>query len=220
MAWLTKTFVAFSLAITGLSATSYADTYDHIDQLALRIAQQSHQLVDESRHYRHTSEYPHLVSDARDMARLADHMHEVAHHHGSVAHLAADLANLDAKFHHLESLFAQIERRARCGYGHIHGNTAHVQSLLHSLEDNLHHLQDDVRLLRQPIHTVQPVVVARPGYYPYPTPVPHSSYWGGYNSPPQHGRFDHPRGHDDHRQRSSRRGITIGGGSSRITIGF
>lgn len=221
MAWLTKTFVAFSLAITGLSATSYADTYDHIDQLALRVATQSQQVLSETRHYRHTREYTHLVADARDMARLADHMHEVAHHHGSLAHLESDLANLDSKFHHLESLFARVESHARRGYGHVHGNTSHVRHLLHSIEDNLHHLQDDVRSLRTPTHSVQPVVVPRPNFYP--VPQPHSSHWGGYNHLPNahgHGHDDDHHDRDDRRRRTRSRGITIGGGSSRITIGF
>ncbi|QEG38267.1 hypothetical protein [Roseimaritima ulvae] len=213
MAWLTKTIAAFSLAITGLSATSYADTYDHIDDLALRVASQSRQVVSETRHYRHTREYPHLVADAREMARLADHMHEVAHHHGSLSHLEADLNRLDSKFHHLESLFARIERHARHGYGHIHGNTSHVRSLLHSIEDNLHHLQDDVRSLRRPRHTVQPIVIpSRPDFYP--APRPYTSHRRGYDDRSHH----HDR--DDHRHRTRSRGITIGGGSSRITIGF
>ncbi|TWU14982.1 hypothetical protein Pla52o_55190 [Novipirellula galeiformis] len=215
MTTLFQTLAACGLVIVAFSTSASADTYHHVDQLALQIDRQAKQILSESRHYRHTPEYSHLVADAREMSELADHMHEVAHHRGSLAHLESDLAKLDAQFHHLESLIDQIERRSARGRGHIHGNTAHVKRLLHSIEDNIHHLQADLRSLRTPRYSVQPYTSARP--------VIGTPYWSGYGARPHSSGFGHARGHHDqhageHHGRS--RGITIGGGSSRFTIRF
>lgn len=214
MATLTKTLAAFGFIITTFSASASADTYHHIDELALTIDRQAKLLVSESVHYRHTPEYRHLVSDARDLCRLATHLHEVAHHHGSLAHLESDLSQLDAKFHHLESVFHRVERAASYGHGHVHGHTSHVWELLHSIENNIHHLQDDLRSLRVPVHTVQPIVVRRPVVYAAPR-VYHS---GGHGAHLQRRNVGHSSHHYGRNTRG--RGISFGGGSSRFTIRF
>jgi hypothetical protein len=192
---------ALALALT-LTASVSADTYHHIDELALSIDRESKRLLQETRHYRHTPEYGHLVNDCRELSRLADHMHDVAHHHGSLSHLECDLRELDSMFHHLESLFDQIEWRAAHGHGHVHGHTGHVRQLLDSIEQSIHHLQDDVRQLRQPVHPIidRPIHVS-----------PHSGHWGGYDP--------YWRGGSS-RYRSSGFGISIGGGHSRFTLRF
>lgn len=200
MALFTKFFAAFGLLVTLCSSSSFADTYSHIDELALSIQRQSLAIERECRHYRHTPEYRHLVTDAREIHELAEHMHEVAHHPGSLAHLESDLRELDSEFHHLESVFDRVEREATHGHGHIHGGTSHVRRLLNSMESSIHHLQEDVRSLRAPTHTWRRVEVSRPAVYV----APQSNRWNGYNS--------HRRVHG--------RGITIGGGSSRFSIRF
>ncbi|WP_442511531.1 hypothetical protein SH528x_003212 [Novipirellula sp. SH528] len=213
MAIVYKTLAACALCLTAFSSPAVANTYQHIDHLALQIAMQSNQLVGETRHYQHTPEYRHLVSDARDMARLADHIHELAHHQGSVSHLNSDLAQLDAKFHHLESLFDGIEHRAARGYRHVHGNTSHVKLMLNSIENNIHHLREDIQSMQTPV--ISTPYTSNFGAY--------SSRWGGYNARPSSSGFGRVNTlHDDHghSQRSRSRGITIGGGSSRFTIGF
>ena len=211
MAPLTKTLIAFGLGIATFCTSASADTYHHIDQLALSIERQSKRLISEVRHYRHTPEYRHLDQDAREMAELADHLHDVAHHHGSLGHMESDLNQLDRKFHHLESVFDRVEHGAAFGHGHVHGNTSHVRELLHSIEDDIHHLQEDLRSLRNPICTTSPAVVNRPSIYT----SPYSSRWGGYNVRPQSSGFGHSYGSG-----WGGRGITIGGGSSRFTFGF
>ncbi|QDV45678.1 hypothetical protein Enr13x_55570 [Stieleria neptunia] len=200
MTLFAKTFATFGLLAAFVSPSAFADTYRHIDDLASDIERKSRQIEKETRHYRHTPEYRHLVEDARDMRRLADHMHDVAHDHGSLAHLESDLQELDAKFHHLESVFDRVERRAFHGHGHVHGDTSHVKRLLNAIEDDIHHLQDDLRSLRAPAYDCPRELVSRPPIYS----APPARHW------------------DDHRSHSSRygygRGITIGGGSSRFTI--
>ena len=103
MATLSKTLAVCVIAATSFSASAFGDTYHHIDELALSIAQKARQIVHESCHYRHTPEYRHIVSDARSMLQFADHIHEVAHHHGSLVHLEQDVARLDAEFHDIGS---------------------------------------------------------------------------------------------------------------------
>jgi hypothetical protein len=201
MATLSKTLAAFGLFVASLSGSASADTYHHIDEVALAISQQTKEFVRESRHYRHTPEYRHLISDTRELARLADHVHELAHHHGSVEHLEADLEGLDSTFHHLESVFVGIERGAAWGHGHTHGGTSHVRYLLKAIEENIHHLQEDLRSLRTAFHSA-PVVVNRPSL----------GGWGGYSSRPRHSGY----GYGAHRSR----GFSIGGGSSRFTFRF
>lgn len=213
---LTKIIATFGLFAFICSSAS-ANTYRHIDQLAQRIDRDAKRLVSESRHYRDTPEYGDLVADARDLCRLADHMHDVARHEGDLAHLEADLIQLDAMFRHLETVFDCIEERAARGYGRIHGNTAHVKRLLNSIADNIHHLYEDIQSLRRPVCAVPPVAARRPVY----TTPPNT--WG-YGSP-SHRYQSHYRGSSHHSGYQGSygapgRGITIGGGSSRFTIRF
>ncbi len=215
---LNKTIAVFGLVASALVGSASADTYQHIDQLALQIERESRLLVTEVVNYRHTPEYYHLVTDARDMAALASHVHELAHHQGGLAHLQSDVQELDFKFHHLESVFDRIEHDAAFGHGHLHGCTVRVRRLLNSIEGNLHHLQDDLRLLQVPVCTTPPYSAQR-------IVVPQRSIgtspridrWGGYNAHPQSSGF----GHGGNLGPSSfGRGITIGGGSSRFTLRF
>ena len=48
MATLPKTLAALSLLITACSTSAFADTYQHIDQLALSIDRQAKLIVSES----------------------------------------------------------------------------------------------------------------------------------------------------------------------------
>jgi hypothetical protein len=149
---LTRTILTIILVGFALTPVAKADTYSHIDGLAVQLTQYARLLDREfSLHYRHTPKYGHLRNDTRNMIRLADHMHDVAHHHGSLAHLQSDLRQLDRLFHHIEELVDDIEHDAIHSHdfhghfgGHIHGDTHHVRRILRSMEDTLHHLMEDV----------------------------------------------------------------------------
>ncbi|MGB7323551.1 MAG: hypothetical protein WBD31_01680 [Rubripirellula sp.] len=214
MTLLKCTIASLALIFATATQTAMANTYHHIDQLALKIERESKQLVYETRHYRHTPEYGHLVSDAREMASLAHHLHDVAHSEGESFHLESDLAQLDAKFHHLESLIDTIEHRAAYGDGHIHGGTSHVKRLLNSIEDSIHHLQDDLRSLRLACHQ-SPVVVRRPTY------APSSYYRHSPHTAPAPIVVPRHLDHSDHGRSSSRRTTrTISLGNGRFTFSF
>ncbi|TWU48691.1 hypothetical protein Poly51_45920 [Rubripirellula tenax] len=205
MATFYQAIASVALTMCVFAGSAFADTYRHIDLLALQIARETKLLVLESSHYRHTPQYRHLLDDTRDMARLADHIHDLAHHHGELVHMESDVAQLDAKFHHLEGLFHAIEREARFGNGRIYGNTAHVGRLLHSIEDAIHHLQDDLRDLRRFACDNRNVITSRRVAVPDPiryAPRTQSLYWNG---PPVRNTRDDIR-------RGSGFGISFGGG--------
>jgi hypothetical protein len=148
---ITTRIFATLLALTTLgtlAAQVEAVSYHHLDELALRMQQQSRTLAREfAEHYRHSPVYSHLRSDANSLARLATHVHDLAHRHGSISHLKRDLDRIDSRFHHLESVVAQLESLANIGIGHTHGDVSHVWSALHGLESTIHHMRDDVTAL-------------------------------------------------------------------------
>jgi hypothetical protein len=131
-----------SLTIAAAGQTAKADTYEHIDRLALRMQKQSRSLINEfSAHYRHKSHYGHMRSDAISLYKLSRHIHELAHHHGSHYYLAADLRKADRLFHHLEQVVSRVEHSYG---GHTHGNASHVWQLMRQMKQTIHHLKSDI----------------------------------------------------------------------------
>ncbi len=161
-----KTFAAIAVTFIGMGAfsqTADAASQRHIDRLAVSFQAQARVLMHEFRlHYRHTSQYRHLMSDARDLYYRAAHIHELVHHHGSLHHIERDINKMDTLFHHLEDLVDHIEIHP---HGHIHGHTGHVARLMARMEDTLHHLQEDVEEMLDPHHGHHPVpVIVHPGH--------------------------------------------------------
>lgn len=182
------------------SNQAQADEFRHIDQSAVKIQRTTKRLINEVRHYRHTSAYGHLLADSREIHRLATHIHDISHFDGQLAHMERDLRDLDRKFHHLQSVFHQVEHDAEFfGGGHIHGNTAHVKRLLNTIEDSIHQMRSDIAVIRRRMsfHRGDDFCRhSRPVYRPsYGVHGSRSNIYGGI-------------------------GFTIGGGSSRIYIGF
>lgn len=200
---------AFSLLfISPISTQVSANEYRHIDQLALKIQRNSKRLLRETKHYRHSSGYRHLVADTQSLYRLAGHIHEVAHFEGNFNHLQRDVRQLDREFHHLESVFERIEHDAIYDIGHIHGNTAHVKRLLNSIEDSIHHLAEDVATIRRRMNRRRPVCDAPIHIQPIRRPVPGHGHGYGYGY--RGGRTSYGHGI----------GISIGGGSSQFQFRF
>jgi len=199
-----KTTVTFGLVVaSAFAAQVSADTYEHLDRLAVRVERSARLLTSEMRHYRHTPEYGHLRAVAKDIRKLAAHMHKTAHHHGSLKHLKIDLAKLDSSFHHFESTFERVEHDAAYGHGHIHGNTAHVRRLMRSIENDIHHLQEDVDTLRRPVCI-----------HPRPIRYNNSSNYRTYGHP---NRYGNDYGHNNYAYGN---GFTFGGGRSHLNFRF
>lgn len=145
----TKTLLAVPAALVALcsAGTANAQSYRHIDRLALQLERQAREVHDEVHaHFRPTPAYRHLDRDVAEMERLARHVHEIAHRGGSVRHLRADVERLDRLFHHVEQVvrgmaaFRAIDRVA----------LAHLRRDLDRMEVTLHHLRDDLRDLGRP----------------------------------------------------------------------
>ncbi len=224
------------------AAQAFADDYHHINSLARKIHNKAKILLKETRHYRSTSNYVHLVRDVAELDQLACHLRDIAKNEGDLDHMAADIANINAKFHHIEALFDVTELNATYGRGFIKGHTAHVKRLLNSIEDAICHIGDDIESLRAttPVvvqTTVQPAVIATPyaryaqrpvvthvETYRVPANLRYRTPYGGNT-----GRQLH-RDHDHHEAAYVRPApgcgggqgswFSIGGGSSKITFRF
>lgn len=152
---ITTAFAAL-MATTG---TAQADTYHHIDMLALQLQRQTRALHREvDLHFRHTRQYRHLHEDVEQMEHLAEHIHDVAHRHGSVAHLRADVEKLDRLYHHVEELVHDLSHDRRIDYRTIR----HIRQEMAKIGDTLHHLRDDLRRLA-PVHRPHDSHIGRPG---------------------------------------------------------
>lgn len=212
------TKLACLIAMTAVSAFAThanADEYSHIDRLAVKIRNNARRITRETVHYRHTREYAHMVSDANELYRLADHIHDVTHFEGNLRHLIMDLDQLDRMFHHLEGLFDQVEHNAAYGDGHVHGNTAHVKRLLNLIENDIHHMREDVNILRR-----RPVIIPPPAcqtIYNHNRPIrlPYNGYGGR-----GHGGHGHGVHGGSHGRTAAGFGISIGRGNSRIQFNF
>ena len=176
---LAKTIVLAILALATLAFTvisAKADTYDHIDSLAVQLQSQSRELIKEfAQHYRHKPGYAHLHSDAVQLYRSAAHIHLIAHQHGSIHHLRSDLQQMDEQFHHLEDVLRQTDQSFG---GHTHGAAYHVFELMHEVEDALHHLKRDIDSLDNAAHQASRHHVSGYGRRVQPS-LPNYS-WNGY----------------------------------------
>lgn len=163
-----------AIAVAALSASAgvaQADHWDRVDDTAVRLASYMKEIEFEVQaHYRNQPGYAHLLSDAREMAGLADHIHELAHHGANPYHLKADVDKLDRLFHHLEGLIEVMERRTHY-YSHYHHrfapihDTRHVRLLLVRTESLLHLLQAEARVLAPPVyHDHHDHNFGRPGF--------------------------------------------------------
>lgn len=169
---LAKSIVLATLALATLAFTAIsakADTYHHIDTLAVQMQSQSRELLREfALHYRHKAGYAHLRSDTLQLYRLATHIHSVAHLRGSIQHLQSDLQQADELFHHLECVLDEADRSVG---GHVHGSRCHVRDVMRAFADTLHHLQSDVASLAAACQIGRPqfvpqVITPRPTNYP------------------------------------------------------
>ncbi len=135
------------LAGSLVPSTASADTWHHIDRLALKLERQSRELRREFRHhFRHTCDYDHLSHDSRKLARLARHIHESVHYGRNLHDVKRDLREAKHLFRHLEEVVDRTIYRTR------HGHVRHVRHLMYDIEDTLHHLRDAVRALTSRCH--------------------------------------------------------------------
>jgi len=215
------------MLLGAVAAQAFADQYNHINSLARKIHNKSEALLKETKHYRSTPNYVHMVRNVAELDQLACHLRDAAKNEGDLDLLAYDIAQIDAKFHHVEALFDQTELCAvTYGRGFIKGHTAHVKRLLNSIEDAIHHIGDDIE--SRPIVTkVETYQIPNQTNYraPYDGGFYEGSSYGNQSGRGYHGQLNH---HPKNRHASEGYyggdqggfGFSIGGGSTRITFRF
>ena len=230
-------FAATLMSITlGFGSTASANHHDHIDRVAVRVQKNAQRLLEETKHYRDAPGYRQLVHQTRQLRDAAIHIHDVTHFEGHTPHLRRDVALIDQSFHQLEDLFYHIEAEVQRGRCHLDVNTNRFKRKMKQLEREIHNLGDDLAKI-----CAVPQVVQRPPYRyeaPRATAVQtfgrnYNVHQGGFqtgqyvpsNRNYHDNRYQGHRGadyHDRHRSNVARtaRGISIGGGSTRIWIGF
>lgn len=216
-----KTILAFALLV-GVASQANADIWNHIDQQASEIERATKKLRVQVDHYRHTRFYGQLIGATARLKGQAIHVHNIAHHSHCPIALKAAVRELDRAFHDAEDLFDRVELNAAYGDGRIRGNTRHVKQMLECIEDAVHHLQDDLRRLTRPQTTRYrpPAPVYQPVRYDV---YRGNGNFGGYNRPPSRGYgygYDRAPSRSCGNRGDSGFGISIGGGSSRITFRF
>ncbi|MDG2380847.1 MAG: hypothetical protein P8N76_04180 [Pirellulaceae bacterium] len=142
-----------TVTILSSSSTTSGASFHHIESLALNLVRQSSALTREFKyHYRHTPEYRHLVSDARELHRRANHVHNLSHRSCSLEHMRIDLQQMDHFFHHLKETLDRVAMNAdRHHRGHVNRKTRHTYQIVRRIEEDLHHLRDDVEAMTRPI---------------------------------------------------------------------
>jgi len=215
-----SSFALFAMSVSASQAN--ADTYRHIQGLALDIQLKADALMGETHHYVHTPRYREMIRNISSMRARAVRVHVLSLQHGCLIAMREELRVLDTQFHIIESIFDSAEVEASHGHGHIHGPTRHVKEHLKCIENDIHHILDDItQMTRVGVRS------------PYSAGVRSSGYRGVqvYRSHPRsrvqhvHGGHGHGRGHSGHRNQSnlrynSRAGIHYSTGGLNIRIGF
>ncbi len=203
-----KTILAIALLV-GAASQATADTWDHIDQQAVEIQRATKKLRQATDHYRQAPHYGKLLGYTARLKAHATAARNISIHSHSLTALRNEVRLLDRVFHDAATAFDQAERDAAYGKGYIRGNTRHVKQLLVCIEDAIQYLQKDIELLTR---TVQ-----RPVYTAPARPVYGKSYDRGYRGKSPYGRSGYKRSYNPY---GSGVGISIGGGSSRISFRF
>lgn len=141
----------FALGLLGLASEAKADTWGHVDQLALRLRASTEVLHDEAhQHFQQTPVYAAFDQRVGGMEKLAAHIHDLAHGVKCPVQLSRDLRELDRIQREAEYLLRQMGR-----WGHL--DPVAFRHLGESMEDvhlTLQHLRRDLyQLERAHVHT-------------------------------------------------------------------
>lgn len=210
-----KSILAIALLV-GVATQANADIWLHVDKQAADIERATKALRTQVDHYRHTRFYGQLIGATARVKGKAIHVHNIARHSRSTKSLKSAVKHLSSAFNDAQDLFDRAEYYAASGDGQIRGNTAHVKKLLNQINDCIYYLQDDLRKLT-------PVKVVKKAYRA-PTPVKYSARGKSRSAYSGYGKQDFKRvpvkkSYNKYRSKSNV-GISIGGGSSRISFRF
>lgn len=119
-------------------------TWDHVDELAVDLAQLARDLHDEVHvHLEGHQYFRHIDKHADKIEEFSEHIHELAHEGGNIKHLREDVIELDEEVHHADEVITQIARkgvRAR----DFEGGVRQTRRIVDAMIAILHHLEDDL----------------------------------------------------------------------------
>jgi len=209
----------------GLSSIATAGNYDRIDRVAVRIQKNSQRLLEETTSYRRLPEYRGLVQDTCLLRDTALHIHDVTHFEGNLRQLKQDVALIDQTAYHLKGLIGHIEAQSSYGYGYTNVNTRRARNLLKQIERDVDSLSDELTKITKLVYQPKPQTY----YRPTPKPVakvktynsnykPYSNSYKPYQSGRSYGASPYGSNRNDYNRTAF--GFSIGGGSTKIRIGF
>ena len=206
----------------GIASTASANNhYDRVDRIAVRVQKRAQQLLDESDRYRYTPVYGQMVQNARLLRDTAIHIHDVTHFEGNLYQLKRDVALVDQAYCSLDLLLEKIEYEAARSYSKINVNPRRARNLLNQIKREVHYLSDELISIGKLAYKPRPQV----NRYPVPKPVvkfnTYSSRYKPYSGSRKTSGYA-TKPYKVNRGQSNRTalGISIGGGSTRIRIGF
>lgn len=225
-----KSLIAsFALIAMSVSASqANANTYGHIQQMALDIQLKSDVLLGQTHHYVQTPNYQKLLRCISEMRRRAVKIHVLSIQRGCLIQMANELRILDAQFHDIEAIFDATEIQASYGNGRIRGATSHVKDHLNFLEDCIKYIRADIATLTRPVYRTPQVprnsgisIGYSSGYRGNSGAYraqPRSNYKPSYNKGNRRGYSNGHRGKE--LKYNSRAGISYSDKNFSIRIGF
>ena len=127
----------------------------HAGHSSSNLTREAHRIVDYSedlkcevvRHFRHTREYRHLLSDADKIRAEARRIDSLSHRVNSlevVKCIRADIEDLDDLVHHVADLIEEVDRCSRRSRSRSHRNISHVKRLVDAMNCSLHSMERTV----------------------------------------------------------------------------
>ncbi|HBN76951.1 MAG TPA: hypothetical protein DD473_14260 [Planctomycetaceae bacterium] len=119
-------------------------TWDHVDELAVDLANLAQDLHDEVHvHLEGHQYFRHIDGHAEKIEELSEHIHDLAHEGGNIRHLREDVIELDEEVHHADGVITDIARkgvRAR----DFDGGVRQTRRIVDAMIAILHHLEEDL----------------------------------------------------------------------------
>ena len=209
---LAATLIGISI---GMTSTVSASNYDRVDRIAVRIQKRSQDLIKETAQYRYTPVYGQLVQESRLLRDTAIHIHDVTHFEGNLFQLKRDITQIDQTFCNLDLLLKSIEIEAGRRHSRIDVNTRRARNLLNQIEREIHNLSDELIKISKLAYKPRPQSYRKP----VPKPVVKSKAYSSYKKPYNNGKYV-AKNVKPYKANRPSPGFSIGGGSTRIRIGF
>ena len=134
-----KTAITPIVAVTALllsTGNSEARGQNNIVRLAHSLQTMSKDIKNEIQtHYRSSRQYRHLMADANDLIKQANHIDGLSHDpRTSYQHIKTDLAKIDKLSHHLHGLVDRVDGSCSARVPHIHRKLAMLDNTVHAMQ--------------------------------------------------------------------------------------